>query len=64
MKFHLSFDGENSVCGMQTNKPDTFLYDERGFSSHYSKESQCKKCKKMLAAIQDKSFPDRLHFQK
>lgn len=44
MKFHLSYDNKISVCGLQTNKPNTFLYNEVGFYSHLAIEYRCKKC--------------------
>lgn len=48
MKFHLTTDNQTAVCGAVTNRPDTFLYPEKQFTSHYSKESQCKKCLSIL----------------
>lgn len=47
MKYHLTIDDKKAVCGSVTNRPDTFLYNEKGFTSHLAKEYQCKKCLKI-----------------
>lgn len=53
MKFHLSYDNKNAVCGCVSNRPDTFLYNEAGFTSHFATEYRCKKCEQTLKFIQN-----------
>lgn len=48
MKYHLKNRNGNAICGAVTSRPDTFLFNVDGFTSHYSKEHQCKKCAAIL----------------
>jgi len=52
MKYHLTTDNVKTVCGkLLANRPDVFVYTERGFNAHYAKEKQCKVCKKVSEKI-------------
>ena len=53
MKFHLTLDGKNAACGAVANRPDTFLYDAKGFESHYASEYRCRKCAEKFNEMKD-----------
>jgi hypothetical protein len=56
MKFHLDIDNSGkAACGAVANRPDTFVYNEKGFTSHLATEYRCKKCQEILEQTKSKS---------
>ena len=48
MKYHYKHLGDiKSVCGV-LDKPDTFVFDMRGFVEHFNNVDRCKRCKHIV----------------
>lgn len=52
MKYHLKNVSTNkAICGSVGTRSDTFIYDQKGFESHFAKEHKCKRCQKILDSL-------------
>jgi hypothetical protein len=51
MKYHVTLDGKTAACGAVKRRSDTFVYDRKGFTSHYAKEYECQNCKRILKSL-------------
>ena len=48
MKYHYDIYSGISACGRVHRRPDTFLYDMRGFIEHINDADRCRTCKKVV----------------
>jgi len=44
MKYHCKGEGNKSLCGLVTDRPDTFIYELKSFLGHNNIEMRCKIC--------------------
>lgn len=49
MKYHYKFPKDTvSACGTTVDKPDTFVFDMKGFVEHTNDNDRCKTCKRIV----------------
>jgi len=52
MKYHLRKLDDNrdspAACSGMARRPDNWIFNEVGFISHFAKEFECSKCKRIL----------------
>ncbi len=49
MKYHMvGSDGKTSLCKKVAKRPDTWVMDLCGFTTHYAKDMKCKMCTDIL----------------
>ena len=51
MKYHcIGKEPDRSLCGVK-ERPDTWIFEKRGFTGHYAYDRRCKRCSKILKAV-------------